>query len=150
MTKSASFQIHLGRPQILAWFSSSKSELQHEISFKTVMDLESFTTEQMISLFKRRSVPQEALDLLRGMQSSLKRQSNTTVSVRIPSVFSKFKMIRSFSLLDNDIDGSSLLLLRDDVDEFKAVVPKSGHRLLIKWIIKEELTKADLEAQVSS
>ena len=95
-------------------------------------------------------MPQEALDLLRGMQSSLKRQSNTTVSVRIPSVFSKFKLIRSFSLLDNDIDGSSLLLLRDDVDEFKAVVPKSGHRLLIKWIIKEELTKADLEAQVSS
>ena len=95
-------------------------------------------------------MPQEALDLLRGMQSSLKRQSNTTVSVRIPSVFSKFKLIRSFSLLDNDIDGSSLLLLRDDVDEFKAVVPKSGHRLLIKRIIKEELTKADLEAQVSS
>ena len=72
------------------------------------MDLESFTTEQMISLFKRRSVPQEALDLSRGMQSSLKRQSNTTVSVRIPLVFSKFKLIRSFSLLDNDIDGSSL------------------------------------------
>ena len=70
--------------------------------------------------------------------------------MRIPLVFSKFKLIRSFSLLDNDIDGSSLLLLRDDVDEFKAVVPKSGHRLLIKWIIKEELTKADLEAQVSS
>ncbi|KAK2555439.1 hypothetical protein P5673_022774 [Acropora cervicornis] len=28
-----------------------------------------------------------------------------------------------------------------------AVVPKSGHRLLIKRIIKEELTRADLEAQ---
>ena len=72
--------------------------------------------------------------------------------MRIPSVSSKFKLIRSFYLLHNDIDGSSLLLLRDDVqvDEFKAVVPKSGHRLLIKRIIKEELTKADLEAQVSS
>ena len=69
--------------------------------------------------------------------------------MRTPSVFSKLKLIRSFSLLDNDIDGSTLLLLRDDVKEFMAVVPKSGHRLLIKRIITEELAKADLEAQVS-
>ena len=70
--------------------------------------------------------------------------------MRIPLVFSKFKLTRSFSLLDNDIDGSTQLLLRDDVHEFKEVVPKSGHRLLIKRIIKEELANADLEVRVSS
>ena len=51
------------------------------------MDLKSFTTEELISLFKMRSVPKEALDLLRGklmiMQSSeslLKRQSNISAN----------------------------------------------------------------------
>ena len=44
------------------------------------------------------------------------------------------------------IDGSTVVLLRDDIDEFMAVVPKSGHRLLIKRIIKEALGRADLEA----
>ena len=83
MTRSASFQIL----EIFAWFSSSKSELQHEISFKTVMGLKSFTTEQLISLFKRRNVPQEALDLLRGMQSSLKRQSNKCISANSANTF---------------------------------------------------------------
>ena len=43
--KSATFQIL----DILAWFSSSKNEFQHDISFKTVMDLKSFTTEQLSS-----------------------------------------------------------------------------------------------------
>ena len=41
-----------------------------------VMDLNRLTTEQLVSLFKRRSVPQEAFDLLKFMQSSLKRHSN--------------------------------------------------------------------------
>lgn len=50
-------------------------------------------------------------------------------------------------LRDNGIDGSTLLLLRDDIDEFMAVVPKSGHRLLIKRIIKELETT---EAQATS
>ena len=36
------------------------------------------------------------------------------------------------------------LLLRDDMDEFMAVVPKSGHRLLIKRIIKEEQASAEI------
>ncbi|XP_068678805.1 BRCA1-associated protein-like isoform X5 [Montipora foliosa] len=74
------------------------------------MDLKHSTTEQLLSLLKRRNVPQEALDLLR----------------------------------DNGIDGSTLLLLRDDIDKFMAVVPKSGHRLLIKRIIIEDLARADL------
>ncbi|KAK2565280.1 hypothetical protein P5673_011236 [Acropora cervicornis] len=42
---------------------------------------------------------------------------------------------------------SRSLAERDDIDEFMAVVPKSGHRLLIKRIIKEERPRADLEAQ---
>lgn len=90
---------------------------QRKINFKTVMDLKNSTTEQLLSLLKRRNVPQEALDLLR----------------------------------DNGIDGSTLLQPIDDIDEFMAVVRKSGHRLLIKRIIKEELARADLhvEAQVS-
>lgn len=82
VTKSASFQIL----EIFAWFTSLKSELKHEISFKTIiMDLKCFTTEELISLFKRRSVPQEALDLLRGKltqssESSLRRQSNISAN----------------------------------------------------------------------
>ena len=43
--------------------------------------------------------------------------------------------------LDNGIDGSTILLLKDDIDEFMAVVPKSGHRLIIKKIIREEQTR---------
>ena len=43
--------------------------------------------------------------------------------------------------LDNGIDGSTILLLKDDTDEFMAVVPKSGHRLIIKKIIREEQTR---------
>ena len=36
------------------------------------------------------------------------------------------------------------------MDEFMAFVPKSQHRILIKRIIKEELARADLKAQVSA
>ena len=36
---------------------------QRKINFKTVMDLKNSTTEQLLSLLKRRNVPQEALDL---------------------------------------------------------------------------------------
>ena len=44
--------------------------------------------------------------------------------------------------LDNGIDGSTILLLKDDdIDEFMAVVPKSGRRLIIKKIIREEQTR---------
>lgn len=43
--------------------------------------------------------------------------------------------------LDNGIDGSTILLLKDDIDEFMAAVPKSGHRLIIKKIIREEQTR---------
>jgi hypothetical protein len=38
---------------------------------------------------------------------------------------------------ENEIDGSTLLELTNDVDEFKAVLPKSGHRLKVKKIIKD-------------
>ena len=43
--------------------------------------------------------------------------------------------------LDKGIDGSTILLLKDDIDEFMAVVPKSGQRLIIKKIIREEQTR---------
>ena len=43
--------------------------------------------------------------------------------------------------LDNGIDGSTILLLKDDIEEFMAVVPKSGHRLIIKKTIREEQTR---------
>lgn len=43
--------------------------------------------------------------------------------------------------LDKGIDGSTILLLKDDIDEFMAVVPKSGQRLIIKKIITEEQTR---------
>ena len=38
---------------------------------------------------------------------------------------------------ENEIDGSTLLELTNDVHEFKAVLPKSGHRLKVKKIIKD-------------
>ena len=43
--------------------------------------------------------------------------------------------------LDKGINGSTILLLKDDIDEFMAVVPKSGQRLIIKKIIREEQTR---------
>ena len=43
--------------------------------------------------------------------------------------------------LDEGIDRSTILLLKDDIDEFMAVVPKSGQRLIIKKIIREEQTR---------
>ena len=35
--------------------------------------------------------------------------------------------------LDKGIDGSTILLLKDDIDEFMAVVPKSGQRLILNY-----------------
>ena len=113
---------------------------QHKINFKTVMDLKKPTPEQLLSLLKRRNVPQEAVDSLKHVNG---------ISQRVPSIFLKLKLDSGIFSADNGIDGSTLLLLRDDMDEFMAVVPKSGHRLLIKRITKEEQAREDLEAQVS-
>jgi hypothetical protein len=41
-------------------------------------------------------------------------------------------------MIENSIDGMSLLSLVNDFTEFKYLVPQSGHRLLIKSIIRKE------------
>ena len=50
------------------------------------------------------------------------------------------------------MDGSTLLQPIDDIDEFMAVVPRSGHRLLRNYQRGASLARADLhvEAQVSA
>lgn len=39
------------------------------------------------------------------------------------------------------MDGSTLLDMLDDVEEFKAVLPKSGHRLKVKRAVKEAVNE---------
>ena len=49
------------------------------------------------------------------------------------------------SFTENEIDGSTLIDLTKDLDEFKTVLPKSGHRLKIKKVLyeaKDEETQA--------
>ena len=41
-----------------------------------------------------------------------------------------------YLFLENEIDGSTLTDLTNDVDEFKAVLAKSGHRLKVKKVLR--------------
>ena len=53
-------------------------------------------------------------------------------------------LLRFYScFLENDIDGSTLIELTIDVAEFATVLPKSGHRLLIKKLIRQQAVAAD-------
>ena len=38
---------------------------------------------------------------------------------------------------ENEIDGSTLMDLTNDIEEFKTVLPKSGHRLKVKKVINQ-------------
>lgn len=39
------------------------------------------------------------------------------------------------NVLENAIDGETLKILIGDIDEFKAVLPKSGHRIQLKLAV---------------
>lgn len=41
------------------------------------------------------------------------------------------------NLLENEIDGESLLMLIEDIDEFTMIIPKAVSRLRIKKFVKE-------------
>ena len=41
------------------------------------------------------------------------------------------------TFLENDIDGQLLLLMINDISEFSAVIPKSGHRLKLKKFVSQ-------------
>ncbi len=43
---------------------------------------------------------------------------------------------------ENEIDGSTLMDLTIDIEEFKAELPKSGHRLKVKKVINQAIKKA--------
>ena len=38
---------------------------------------------------------------------------------------------------ENEVDGSALLQLTEELDEFKELVPQAGHRLKIKGLVKK-------------
>jgi hypothetical protein len=47
---------------------------------------------------------------------------------------------------ENEIDGSTLMDLTIDIEEFKAVLPKSGHRLKVKKVINQAIKNEESDA----
>ena len=52
-------------------------------------------------------------------------------------------------LLYNGIDGSTLVDLVKDIEEFNAVLPKSGHRLKVKKVVSEHFNFSEAETEQS-
>ena len=51
--------------------------------------------------------------------------------------------------IENGIDGSTLVHLVKDIEEFKAVLPKSGHRLKVKKVVSEHFNFSKAETEQS-
>ena len=103
--------------------------------------LASCSTDPLLDFLKIRSIPQEALDLLRGKDVSTNAPGSLIRSFFLLERSCKFFQLIASFFLENGIDGSTLNLMKDDIDEFMAVIPKSGLRLLIKRVLKEEQGK---------
>lgn len=52
----------------------------------------------------------------------------------------------TFSPLENDIDGEGLILLINDMQEFKDVIPRAVSRLKIKQLVNSKQVCVDLTA----
>lgn len=70
-------------------------------------------------------------------KASIEIFPNTCVRHHGPPLFLSISNVCLFIFLtENEIDGSTLVELANDVEEFKAVLPKSGHRLRVKKVVK--------------